>query len=131
MNTNVENAVEGKSQNLGWLLSALGVLAILVTVVWWPGCRQYPAVTSPEALQTMKLLYAACNTKDTNRLREVEKRIDGLARDGKLSDAEQKAFSKIVTMANAGDWQSAEAAAFRFAQDQVGVGHPSKTRHDD
>ena len=55
-----------------WLLGVAGVMAAACAVVWWPGCRQYPAVSSRESLQMMKLLYTACNTKDPTRLEKVE-----------------------------------------------------------
>jgi len=109
-----------------------GLLAIPAAVVWWPGCRQYPPVSSRESLRLMKLLYSACNTKDDKRLAEVEKGLEKLTRDGKMAPAEREAFDKIVATAKAGKWEKAEEAAFRFAQDQVGVGHPDpdKDRHD-
>lgn len=113
-----------------WLAILASVLAVPLAILWWPNWRQYPPATSPESMQTMKLLYAACNTKDTVRLKTVEERIEKLTRADKLSAAEQNAFAKILQMAHAGDWERAEKAAFRFAQDQVGVGHPApKDQH--
>jgi hypothetical protein len=116
------------------LVGMAGVLAIPLLVVWWPGCRQYPAVSSQESLYLMKLLYAACNTKDTARLAKVEQGVAKATHEGKLSPPEQEAFAKITGMAKKGEWQIAERAAFRFAQDQVGQGHPAPTtvdhRHD-
>jgi len=108
-----------------------GVLLVPLVVIWWPGCREYPAVTSKESLQNMKLLYSACNTKDTERLGRVEKGVEKLTRDGKLSPNEQEAFAKITGMARAGNWNDAEKAAFKFAQDQVGQGDPGPDRHAD
>jgi hypothetical protein len=110
---------------LRWLLGTAGVLAIALLVVWWPGCRQYPAVTSKESLQLMKLLYAACNTRDPARLSQTEQRLEKAVREGKVTPPEQEAFASILGMARAGDWEGAERAALRFARDQVGVGHPA------
>lgn len=107
------------------LVGVAGVLAIPFLVIWWPGCREYPAVSSRESLYLMKLLYTACNTKDPARLAKVEQGVEKAARDGKLSPPEQEAFAKIIGMAKRGEWQDAERAAFRFAQDQVGQGHPA------
>lgn len=73
----------------------------------------------------MKLLYTACNTKDPARLAKVEQGVEKATRSGKLSPPEQEAFAKILGMAKKGDWQDAEKAAFKFAQDQVGRGHPA------
>lgn len=119
-----DDEAEGNGR-LRWMLGALALLAIPFAVIWWPGCRQYPPVTSPEALKLMKLLYAACNTRDEARLARAEQELAELRRDGKLNPGEEKAFDKIIAMARAGDWTDAEAAAFKFAQDQVGVGHPA------
>ena len=112
------------------LVGVAGLLTVPLLVIWWPGCRQYPAVTSKEGMQQMKLLYSACNTKDTERLGRVEQGVEKLTREGKLSPAEQEAFAKIIGMAKSDDWERAEKAAFKFAQDQVGQGHPAPDDHD-
>ena len=70
----------------------------------------------------MKLLYAACNSKDPARLARVEQGMEKMTRESKLAPAEQEAFAKIIGMAKAGEWERAEKAAFKFAQDQVGQG---------
>jgi hypothetical protein len=36
----------------------------------------------------------------------------------------------FIARAKAGDWKTAEQASFRFAEDQVGVGHPADAHHD-
>jgi hypothetical protein len=108
--------------NARWLVGALAVLTVALLVVWWPGCRQYPPVSSRESLGAMKLLYSACNTRDPARLDRVERTVQGLARDGKVTPAERESFERIVATARAGDWERAEDAAFKFAQDQVGAG---------
>ncbi len=113
-----------------WLGGLAGVLLLPLAIVWWPGCRQYEPVRSREALGLMQLLYAACNTKDPARLARVETGLDQLAREGKLSAGERTGFDRVLAMAKAGDWSRAEAAAFKFAQDQVGVGHPAPKGHD-
>jgi hypothetical protein len=114
------------SSRVRWLMAIVVMLAVAVTIVWWPGCRQYPPVSSPESLQLMKLLYAACNTKDTIRLTKVEQGIATLSAQGKFTDRERSSFESIVAMAKSGEWSRAEAAAFKFAQDQVGMGHRGK-----
>jgi hypothetical protein len=90
-----------------------------LVLVWWPGCRQYPEVSSKEALTLLKQLYTACNTRDPARLSRVEQRVEKVAREGKLTPKEQDAFRRILARAKAGDWKQAEQASFRFAQDQV------------
>ena len=126
---NLKDQTPKVSRRTIWLTLTALTLAIPLAIIWWPGWRQYPAVTSPESLQTMKLLYAACNTKDSARLKQVEARVEKLIREDKMSAPEHKAFAKILALANAGDWGRAEKAAFKFAQDQVGVGHPASNAH--
>jgi hypothetical protein len=109
---------------LRWLLAIAGLLAVLVLGMRWPGCREYPAVTSREAMTQMKLLYSACNTQDPERLTRVEQTLAKLRHDGKLSLPEQDAFARIIDKAKQGRWAEAEAAALRFAQDQIGQGRP-------
>ena len=122
---------EGDSKRIRWLGALAGLLFVPLVVIWWPGCRQYAPVSSRESLKLMQLLYAACNTKDPVRLARVESGIEHLSREGKMSPAERAGFERILTMAKANDWTRAEAAAFKFAQDQIGAGHPDPSAHDD
>lgn len=128
MSGNHSEDVSDRSR-LRWLLGVMVSLAVLLAVIWWPGCRQYPPVSSKESLKLMKLLYAACNTKDSQRLSGVESQLADLERQGKVTPQEKAAYDRIVGMAKAGRWEDAEKAAFKFAQDQVGVGHPDPDGH--
>jgi hypothetical protein len=110
---------------LRWLLGGLCVLVVGLTVVWWPGCRSYPVVTSAESLNELKRLYGACNTRDVRRLQQCEDTITRLDGAGKLSADEVTAFRKIIGMARANQWDDAQAAALKFAEDQIGRGHPA------
>lgn len=101
------------------------VLAIPLAIIWWPSCRRYPAVSSEQSLYLMKLLYTACNTRDSARLATVKQGVEKLCREGKMTPAEKECFDEIIGMAKAGRWQDAEQAAFKFAQDQVGRGYPN------
>ncbi len=123
MSTNHDDE-PGRSR-LRWLLGAAAVLAVPLAVVWWPGCREYPPVSSKESLYLMKLLYSACNTRDEKRLAEVEAGVEKLTREGTMSAEERAAFDKIIGMARSGRWADAQEAALKFAQDQVGRGHPA------
>lgn len=120
-----------RSRRIFGLVGLLILLAIPVAVIWWPGCRQYPPVSSRESLTLMKLLYSACNTRSSQRLEEVERRLAILEDQSKLTPEEKEGFDRIITMAKAGNWEDAEAAAFKFAQDQVGQGDDSPDRHED
>lgn len=111
---------------LRWMLGLLAVLLFAVLLVWWPGCRTYPPVRSRESLDLIKLVYTACNTKDAARLANAEKAVEKLRADGKLSEQEDKAFTRIIGLAKGGDWATAEKEALRFAQDQVGAGEAER-----
>jgi hypothetical protein len=117
-----EDSDDVNRSRLRWMLGVLALVAIPLTIIWWPGCRQYPPVRSRESLELIKLLYTACNTKDPVRLARAEQSVQKLKQDGKLSDDEDEAFTRIIRMAKAGEWAKAEKAAFRFAQDQIGAG---------
>ena len=103
-----------------WLLWLAAPLALALVVVWWPGCRSYPPVSSPESLTLIKQFVTATNTKDLGRLAAAETRFEKLSREGKLTPEERTAFASILSLAKAEQWQEAERAAFQFAQDQVG-----------
>jgi len=108
------------------LVVAMLVLTIPLAIIWWPGCRRYPPVSSPESLSLMKLLYAACNTKDPARLSRVEEGVETLSREGKMLPRERESFERIIALAKEGQWGEAEQQAFRFAEDQIGQGTSSK-----
>lgn len=131
MTSEHDNDDEPNRSRLRWLSGAAVLLSVPLLIVWWPGCRQYPPVTSRESLTLVRLLNTACNTKDPQRLADAERRLADLDRQGKMSPEEKAGFEKIVGMAKAGKWEDAEAAAFKMAQDQVGVGHPDPDHHDD
>lgn len=118
MSSDHDNETPDRSR-LWRLLVLLGVVAVPLAVVWWPGCRTYPELTSREGMGLMKLLYTACNTRDPVRLGKVEQGVEKAAGEGKLTDREREAFREIIGMARAGDWERAEKASFKFAQDQV------------
>lgn len=121
MNTK-RNFEEGTPKHLRVMGWTAAVLAALVAVVWWPGCRQYPPVTTRENLDLIKQFYTACNTRDPARLARAEKKLDQLVKGGEVSSSEEAGFRRIADLAKGGDWSSAESAALRFAKDQVGQG---------
>ncbi len=83
------------------------------------GCHSYPEVTSPEALAFLKQLYTACNTRSLERLEACEQELAELVAQQQVSAEEEAAFAGIIEQARAGDWQRAQDAALRFADDQI------------
>jgi hypothetical protein len=110
-------AGEGGSRKGVYLV--LGILTAAMVAVWWPGCRRYPPVTSPEALRLIKQLYTACNTRHDGRLTAVEAELHRLAQQGLLGQREEAAFRSIVELARSGKWERAERESLRLAQDQL------------
>lgn len=113
-----------------WLLAVAGVLLVPLAVVWWPGCREYPPVSSPESLTLVRRLYTACNTKDEARLAGVETRLAELSAEGKVTAEEKRKFEAIIAKARGGKWTDAEKMARKFAQDQLGRGDDTPDEHD-
>jgi hypothetical protein len=101
------------------LLTLAGVLVVLL-VVWWPGCRAYPRVSSAEGLKLIKLLHTACNTQDANRLATAREHVAQAEANGRVTPAEATALRSIIDQAERGAWTAAEQACWQFAQDQVG-----------
>lgn len=95
---------------------------LLLALLLLAGCRQYPPVSSKESLSLMRLVYAACNTRDSARLDRAESELARLVAEGKVGEAERSAFERIMKQAREGEWKQAERAAFRFAEDQIGRG---------
>ena len=80
-------------------------------------------------MATKRMLIDSSHAEETRVVVATGTRLDELNRANKLSPAEQRAFDGIVQLAKSGAWDRAERAAFRFAQDQVGVGHPAPKGH--
>ncbi len=106
------------------LFALLVLLVIPFLFIWWPGCRSYPKVSSKESLLLVRMLNTACNTQDAKRLQAAEERLAQLVAAGQVTTEEQQAFAEIVKQAQAGQWQQAEAAALKMAQDQAGRSGP-------
>lgn len=109
---------EERPSHLRWLGIVAGVLLLGIVIVWWPGCRQYPRVTSKESQNLIRKMYSATNKRDQALLTSVEQDIVKLKSEGKLSPSEEQGFLKIIEMAKQGNWQEAQEASFRYAQDQ-------------
>ena len=83
------------------------------------GCRSYPEVTSAESQNFIKQVYTACNTKSIDRVSKCVERLNELTSQNLISKSEAAAFNRILELAQANDWQSAQEQALEFAQRQV------------
>lgn len=83
------------------------------------GCRGYPEVNSREAMETIKLLYNACSSRDPVRLEAAALRLGDLEKNGDLTHRESAAFRQILDDAQSGQWDRARDSCLQFAEDQV------------
>src|SRR5208337_2484998 len=94
VNTNGnDDASRSRTRILLWVMT-VSVLALVV--IYWPGCRQYPPATSCESYTLMEALYTACNTKNADSINKIEQWVNRAAGEGKLGQAEQDAFTRII-----------------------------------
>jgi hypothetical protein len=94
-------------------IAALGGLATALGA----GCSRPPQVTG-ENRQIIVSLVTAVSAHNSEWLEQNAKLIEKERAAGKLSDAEYKSFSAIVSQAQAGDWKSAETAAYALREAQ-------------
>ena len=106
---------------LGWWIALL-VAGVGLWYVWSPRWRQYPPVTSPEALTLIKVLYTACNTRNAAQLLEIEATLKKLSETNSITSVERASFERILTLAKQEQWDAAQRASLRFAEDQMGQG---------
>lgn len=99
--------------------ATLKICTVSLIAIMLAGCRDHPRVTSRESLDLIKQVYTACNTRNTERLSKCKQAISELSENGQLSEAEKSSFQSIVDLAEAGDWQTAQAESLQFARDQV------------
>lgn len=83
------------------------------------GCNRQPEVSSREAMDLIKQVYTACNTKNAQRLSDSQKQFDELIESKLLSPAEESAFREIFQLAQNDQWETAQDLALSFAQAQV------------
>ena len=98
-------------------LLKLGLLAVCVgALIWvWMPRTTYPKVTSPESDRILRLLGTACGSQNEERLQNTKAEIAKL----QLPEAEQQAFARIISLAEAGRWEEAKQASIEMAEDQV------------
>lgn len=98
-------------------LAILGLLTLLLLAL--PLGRSFPPPSGPDSLALVQQLYTACNTRDPQRLHQVERRLDELHRQQLITPAEHQACQRIIDMAKNGQWDHAAQRSLRFAQHQV------------
>ena len=82
------------------------------------GCRPAPQVPSANLIYSAALR-TATNTRNLDRLRTAEQRINNDHAAGLISAEEYTFYCRIIASAEAGRWDEAEQAALRFRHDQL------------
>jgi hypothetical protein len=105
----------------GWRLAAKRQyrmpLLIMVACIAC-GCRPAPQVPSANLVYSAALRTAA-NTRNLDRLRTAEQRIDNDHVAGLIAAEEYTFYGRIIASAEAGHWEKAEQAALQFRHDQL------------
>ncbi len=94
-------------------------LFVLVLATMIMGCSRHPKATTRDSMDFIKQVYTACNTKNPKRLSACEERLAELKSSGKISEGEIQSFQRVLKLASQGEWESAQAIALQYAQDQV------------
>lgn len=103
----------------GWFCRGPVVPGLLVCVLAWGCGPSYPRIHSQESLEILLALRTACSTQNPERLQKVEKALDQARKEGKLSQEETEALSRIIELAREGHWEKAERACRAFQKAQV------------
>jgi hypothetical protein len=97
------------------LLRAATVATLAIS--FGAGCNRPPQVTG-ENRRIIVSLVTAVSARNSDWLEKNAELIEKERAAGKLSDAEYQSFSAIVSQAQAGDWKSAETAAYALREAQ-------------
>lgn len=82
------------------------------------GCTKYPQVEFAN-LKYIAALRTACSAENQEWLAETKSAIERDHAAGIVSDDEAVAYGEIITIAESGDWKSAELECLRFQKDQL------------
>lgn len=104
----------------------VAIVLCLAVLLGLSGCGSYPAIKSREGRQLIKRLYVVCNSKSAQKLTSFEEDLAKLSSAGTLNSTEKRAFDSIVEMARKGQWEAAEKAALKLADDQIGHELPAE-----
>jgi hypothetical protein len=92
-------------------------MALALAIGFGAGCNRPPQVTG-ENRRIIVSLVTAVSARNSDWLKKNAELIEKERAAGKLSDAEYHSFSAIVSQAQAGDWKSAETAAYALREAQ-------------
>lgn len=108
-------------------LPAVAVFAFLVSR-WW----SRPPAIEFDNLKYVQLLTTAVSARSPDWLGKVEEAVQQRHRDGAMTARELASMSRIIAMADAGDWTTADRECFALAEAQLGRhrNRPAEHSHD-
>ena len=98
------------------IIAAVAVLAVLAFSL--RGCGRYNEVNQL-TYEHAKALYAACNSKQPQRLKACAEMIAEAESAEGISSTENDYLQSIIKKAQAGNWQGAQAMARQLMVDQT------------
>ena len=105
------------------LVRGASFLALLSIAAMSIGCGGPPVIDSEEAFATVDALYTAVTSRRTELVSQVEKRLQSLKADGKLSDAASQRLDAIIAQSRSGKWQPAAEQLDHFIRKQPSRKH--------
>jgi len=96
----------------------LGIAILVIAVVSLKGCGSYSEVNRL-TYEHAKALYAACNSKKDDRLEKCSAMIAEAESAQEISGKEAGYLREIVSVAQDGQWEDAQAMARQLMTDQA------------
>lgn len=110
------------------LLAALPAVIVCACVAyrWW----SRPPAIEFDNLRYVQLLTTAVSARSPDWLGKVEQAVQSRHRDGAMSERELESLSRIIAMADAGDWSTADRECFALAEAQLNRRRNRPAEHD-
>lgn len=96
---------------------AIGLLAILISVVWWS--MRSPVELSEHGYDLTIALYRVCNQRSEEGLENVEHLLNESIASAGAVDPSHAVVAAVIAQAKSGDWQAAARACRQALEDQV------------
>lgn len=98
----------------------VGVPAVVVCAVLVYRWSTRPPAIEFDNLKYLQLLTTAVSARSPDWLAKVEEAVESRHRAGAMSERELASMSRIIAIATAGDWATADRECFALAEAQLG-----------
>lgn len=100
--------------------AAVGLALFVALILATRGCGGYAEV-SPLTFQHAKALYAACNSRQTQRLETCAAMVAEAESSQQISTTEARYLRDIIATGKSEQWAEAQAMARKLMTDQAGL----------